>query len=244
MIVGSPGSGKTELAVQAAHRMANRYPDAQLFLGFRSSSGEGGSLDVRDTLINAIRAISPYAAHNRLNIDQLSSRWRADTSSMRLLVVLDDVVEANQVGPLVPNSRQSLVLITSRQLIPGIDADALIELGGLSPDEARQMISGITRRASRAPDESVIRALARAHEMPLTLRHVGDQLVANSEAGIPTPLPGPGELGNPASTFRITVRSLTDTEQLRVPAGGTLPWHPRYGGDRGRPGQPTASRRW
>ena len=39
MIVGSPGSGKTELAVQAAHRMANRYPDAQLFLGFRSSSG-------------------------------------------------------------------------------------------------------------------------------------------------------------------------------------------------------------
>ena len=178
---------------------------------------------MRDTLINAIRAISPYAAHNRLNIDQLSSRWRADTSSMRLLVVLDDVVEANQVGPLVPNSRQSLVLITSRQLIPGIDADALIELGGLSPDEARQMISGITRRASRAPDESVIRALARAHEMPLTLRHVGDQLVANSEAGIPTPLPGPGELGNPASTFRITVRSLTDTEQLAFRRAGLYP---------------------
>jgi tetratricopeptide (TPR) repeat protein len=223
MIVGSPGSGKTELAVQAAYRMASRYPDAQLFLGFRSYSGEGARLDVRDTLINALGTISPDLVHNSLDIDQLSSHWRADTSSRRILVILDDVVEATQVWPLVPNSRQSLVLITSRQLIPGIDADTLIELGGLSPDEARQMISGITRRASQTPDESVILSLARAHHLPLSLRHVADQLVANPEAVMPTSLPEPGELGDPASTFRLSVRSLSDTEQLVFRRAGLYP---------------------
>lgn len=223
MIVGSPGSGKTELAVQAGHRLASRYPDAQLFLGIRSYSGEGGCLDVRDTLINAISTTSPHTAHNKLDIDQLSSRWRADTSGMRILVVLDDVVEAAQVWPLVPNSSQSLVIITSRKFIPGVDADVLIELGGLSPDDARQMILGITQRASRIPDESVILSLAQAHQLPLSLRHVADQLVANSEAGMPTPLPDPSELGDPASIFRMTVRSLSETEQLVFRRAGLYP---------------------
>ena len=223
MIIGSPGSGKTELAVQAGHRMASQYPDAQLFLGVRSYSGEGGRLDVRDTLIDAISTTFPQAAYNKLDVAQLSSRWRADTSGMRILVVLDDVAEAAQMWPLMPNSSRSLVIITSRKLIPGIDPDVLIDLGGLSPDDARQMILGISRRASRTLDESVIMSVARAYRLPLSLRHVADQLVANGEPDMPIPLPARSELGDPASTFRMTLDSLTGTERLVFRRAGLYP---------------------
>jgi len=223
MITGSPGSGKTELALQAGYRLQGRYPDGQLFIGLRSHSGRGGRLDVQDSLINAISAFSPDSAHNKLDVDQLSARWRSDTSGKRVLIVLDDASEASQVWPLMPNSSQSLVIITTRKLISGIDPDSLIELETLSIDEARQMITEIAQRASQAPDPSVMLLVAQAREMPLTLRHIADQLVANFEGGLLTPLPDPGELGDPASTFRAAVRSLGETEQLAFRRAGLYP---------------------
>ena len=174
-------------------------------------------------LIDALSTISPRETHNLLDTEQLSARWRSDTSDRRLLVILDDIVEAAQVWPLMPNSHRSIVIITSRQVVSGVDPDILIELGGLSYEEARSMIMDITRRASRAVDESVVAALARTHQLPLSIRHVADQLITISSVGGHVPSLEPGDSGDPIEIFKVTIRSLSDTERLVFGRAGLYP---------------------
>jgi tetratricopeptide (TPR) repeat protein len=214
MITGAPGSGKTALATQAAHQLAGRYPDAQLFLGFRSHSGEASRLDARDVLTDALVAISPDSSHRSFNTDQLTLRWRAETNGRRLLIVLDDIADAAQALPLVPNSSDCAVIIASRQTIPGIDPDVHIELSGLSTDEAQAMITDIARRASRMVDYSVIRSLAMVYRLPLSVRHVADQLISKPDESMHIPIPEHGSSGDPTAAFKASIKSLTPIEQL------------------------------
>jgi len=212
-ITGSPGIGKTELATQAAYRLIHRYPDGQLFLSFRSHAGEASRIDVAALLADALDSVSSDFSHNSLDATQLSSRWRAVTNNKRFLIILDDVEDASQVRPLMPNSPDCAVIITSREEISGIDPDILVMLGGLAPEEGEAMIAEITRRASRTVNRDVIRSLARMHHLPLTLRHVADQLVATSNRSSHRQS-ALGASDDPAEIFRETVNSLTATEKL------------------------------
>jgi tetratricopeptide (TPR) repeat protein len=185
-----------------------------LFFSFRSHSGAASRLDASDVLIDALAAISPGPAHGNLGADQLSVHWRTDTSGRRILVVLDDIVDAAQVSSLMPNSHDCTVIITSRQIVPGIDPDVHVELGGLSTEEAQAMITGITRRVSLLVDDSVIRSLARVYRLPLSLRHIADQLVSGPESGMNIPVDQQSDPGDPTAAFRATIRTLTTAEQL------------------------------
>jgi tetratricopeptide (TPR) repeat protein len=214
MIIGSPGSGKTELATQAGYRLAPRYPDGQLFLALRSHSGEASRVAVADLLVDALDAVSSDKSHNSLDAAQLSSRWRAVTSDKRFIIILDDVADATQVWPFMPNSPDCAVIVTSRENVRGVDPDVLIKLGELTTEEGELMIAEIIRRASQTVNSDMIRSLASIHHMPLALRHVADQLVAASEWGSAMPQTALGTSGDPVETFRRTVSSLTAAEKL------------------------------
>ncbi|WP_179202104.1 tetratricopeptide repeat protein [Streptomyces caniscabiei] len=183
LITGEPGVGKTELAVQAAHRLTDRFPDAQLFLAFRSHGGQSSSLDVRDILLTALETFAPAVSLATSDIDRLGSSWRAATTDQQIVIILDDVVTAEQVLRLLPSSHGCLVITTARQFIVGIDPDLHLRLEGLSQEEAERMIGEIVRRASCQLPESTIRELAAVHRLPLTIRHAVDQLISGD--GVP-----------------------------------------------------------
>jgi tetratricopeptide (TPR) repeat protein len=214
LITDGPGSGKTALATQAAHQLSPRYPDARLYLGFRSYSGEASSLSARDALVDALAAISPGTPLGALDTDQLTARWRSETSGRRMLLVLDDVASLAQAAPMLPNSSDCVVIVTSRLMIPGLDADVHIELGGLAADDAARMIRQITQRASQVVDDTLIKSLAQVYTMPLSVRHVADQLVTGSVDRLRVMMPDRDPPIDPAAMFRATIRSLTGTEQL------------------------------
>ncbi|MFD5858196.1 tetratricopeptide repeat protein [Streptomyces chartreusis] len=180
LITGEPGVGKTELAVQAAHRLADRFPDAQLFLAFRSHGGRSSSLNVRDILLNALETFAPAVSLATSDIDHLGSSWRAATTDQQIVMILDDVVTSEQVLRLLPSSHRCLVITTARQFIAGIDPDIHLRLEGLSQEEAEHMIGEIIRRASYQVPESTIRELAAVHRLPLTIRHAVDQLISGA----------------------------------------------------------------
>ncbi|MDG5801265.1 tetratricopeptide repeat protein [Streptomyces ossamyceticus] len=180
LITGEPGVGKTELAVQAAHRLAGHFPDAQLFLAYRSHRGESGRLDVRDVLLDALGTFAPGTSQIALDTDRLASSWRAATTGRRILMVLDDVVTNEQVMRLLPNSRHCLVISTSRRLLAGIDPDLHLSPGELTREEAEHMIREIVRRASHELGDATIRELAAIYRLPLTVRHAVDQLVSGT----------------------------------------------------------------
>lgn len=198
LITGEPGVGKTELAVQAAHRLTDRFPDAQLFLAFRSHGGESSSLDVRDVLLDALGTFAPEVPLATSDIDRLVSSWRAATTDHQIVMILDDVVTAEQVLRLLPSSHRCLVITTARQFIAGIDPDLHLRLEGLTQEEAERMIGEIIRRASYQLTESTIREIAAVHRLPLTIRHAADQLIS-----------GGGPLAGQVSTQRREINVFT-----------------------------------
>jgi tetratricopeptide (TPR) repeat protein len=213
-IIGSPGSGKTELATQAAHQLKKRFPDGQIFLNFRSHAGEASRMDAAALLANSLDIVSSDTSHNSFDASQLSSRWLKFTNGKRLLIILDDVEDMSQVAPLMPSSSGCAVIITSREEIPGIYPDIFIVLDGLSSEYGEKMITQIVSRASRTVDRDIIKSLAGMHHLPLTLRHVAAQLVAASNRSARMPQSDSSASPGPADTFRHTINSLTATQKL------------------------------
>ncbi|NEA54594.1 ATP-binding protein [Streptomyces sp. SID13666] len=176
-ITGPSGSGKTALAVQAAHRLVARYPDGQLFLRYRRHSEPAGRLSAQDVLASALTTIGAPAPQTRFGVDDMSGQWRSAVGNGRFLIVLDDITRAEQVRPILPNSRHAMVIVTSRRVVAGIDPDLHLEVGGLTRDEACSVITAVLTRASHDIDTSVISALAEIYRLPLTVRHVADRLI-------------------------------------------------------------------
>ncbi|MFE5031668.1 tetratricopeptide repeat protein [Streptomyces sp. NPDC056683] len=178
LVTGCSGSGKTELAVQAAHLLVDRYPNGRLFVGYRSHVDSAGRLRPQDVLAALLAIVGAAPATTDFDLESMSGQWRSAVGNGRFLIVLDDVSEAAQVRYLLPASAHSMVIVTSRHMVPGLDADLHVEVGSLSEDAARSVVGDILRRGACSVDPTVIDALVAVHRLPLTIRHIADRIVA------------------------------------------------------------------
>ncbi|QOV33517.1 ATP-binding protein [Streptomyces ferrugineus] len=94
LVTGRSGSGKTELAVQAAHRLVERDPGGRLFVAYRSHAESAGRLRPQDALAGVLTIVGAAPATTDFNLDSMSSEWRSAVGSRPFLIVLDDVAEA------------------------------------------------------------------------------------------------------------------------------------------------------
>jgi DNA-binding SARP family transcriptional activator len=157
---GGPGTGKSTLAVHWAHRMVHRYPDVQLYLNLRGSSGEPA--DPANAVQTMLCALGVPNGHIPATLDERSALLRSTLAGRRSLVLLDDARDADQVRAVIPGAG-ALVVVTSRDQLRDLsirdgaqrlglqrlgDADA-VELLGMSagphrvaaePQAARQLV--------------------------------------------------------------------------------------------------------
>ncbi|MFI9251790.1 tetratricopeptide repeat protein [Streptomyces sp. NPDC053069] len=197
LVTGPPGSGKTELAVQAAHRLAVRYPSGQLFVGYRSNTESAGRLLAEDALAALLAAVGAAAGTTRFDPLSMTGQWLNTVNNRPFLMVLDDVNQAEQVEPLLPASPRAMVIVTSRTMLTGLDADVHIEVDALSEEGARSVVTAILHRGSRTVDDTVIDAVVALYRLPLTIRHIADRIVAEQtplalHTEPPVPLSGEG----------------------------------------------------
>ncbi|ANZ43391.1 hypothetical protein BBK82_39330 [Lentzea guizhouensis] len=164
VVSGVAGVGKTTFAVEWAHRVADRFPDGQVFLDLQR-------LTPAQALTEVLHALGVPA--DRTPADP-AALYRTLTHGKRLLIVLDDVRRARDVLPLVPGDQGNLLLVTSRDTLSALGthhAVHTVRLGLLTEPEAHDLLAGILG-APRVHAESGATAALAVHcgLLPLALR--------------------------------------------------------------------------
>ncbi|MGW3088522.1 BTAD domain-containing putative transcriptional regulator [Streptomyces sp. NPDC001108] len=181
LVTGMAGVGKTALAVRAAEKSADRFPDGQLFAEL--CHRDGTPKDVGEVLVRLLRALGEPGLDGGsppgLDRDELVRLYRARTSGKRLLVVLDDAVGDLQVAPLLPVGPQAAVLITSRARLARVAGADTVALAPLDDDASLAMLAEAAgaERLDSDPD-SADDLVAYCGGLPLALAVVGARLAA------------------------------------------------------------------
>ncbi|MEU2779563.1 BTAD domain-containing putative transcriptional regulator, partial [Streptomyces sp. NPDC007162] len=170
-IDGMGGSGKTSLAVRAAHRLAERYPDAQLHLDLRGYTPDEEPLTPAAAAEALLRMLGVPGERIPDDPQGRIALWRATMIKHRMILLLDNVVDESQVRPLLASPTSTIVLVTSRALLVDLDAAHSISLGTMAPpDSIALIVSIIGDRRAEAEPEAVAELADLSGHLPLALR--------------------------------------------------------------------------
>jgi tetratricopeptide (TPR) repeat protein len=171
-ISGTAGVGKTALAVHWAHRLASRYPDGQLYVDLRGYGPEPPT-EPAEVLAAFLRALGVDALDVPYEPAERGALYRSLLAGRTMLVLLDNAHSADVVRPLLPGSLSCLVVVTSRDSLPGLvarDGARRVDLPRLPAREAMTLMSTlIGARVAEEPDaaSALVEGCAR---LPLALR--------------------------------------------------------------------------
>jgi tetratricopeptide (TPR) repeat protein len=178
LLDGPGGVGKTTLAVRWAHRARDRFPSGQVFVNMRGFSPQS-SVDAAAVVDDLLVALGqpPERTLGRRQRERLLSVLVADR---RILVVLDNVRDADQIRRLVELLASCLVVVTSRRrlsLPPTVDVRR-VPVRPMNPESATLLLS--VRAHGQLPDADRIAPFCGG--LPLLLTVLAGQLTGASSA--------------------------------------------------------------
>lgn len=173
---GTAGVGKTALVVRAARELSAHYPDGCLFVDLRAHSTQRRQ-SPEQALQRLLRSLGAAKGELPSDLEELTAVWRAATSPLRLLLVLDDALDADQIRPLLPAGAGSRVLVAGRRRLAEVDADRRVTLEPLDSGDAVSLLAHIIgeERAGREP-EATQQLVGLCDGLPLALRIAGSRL--------------------------------------------------------------------
>jgi len=198
VLSGPAGIGKTSLAVHAGHRLADSFPDGQLYAHL---NGTGAPASPASVLGRFLRDLGDDPAGIPVAVGERAARFRSLLAGRRLMIVLDDVRDAAQITPLLPGLGGSAVLVTTRGLLADLPVSSRIMLGDFTPAETRDLLTRIVggcrvEAEPRAADAVVEQCAG----LPLAVRIAGGRLatrprwrIANFAARLADPAARLGE---------------------------------------------------
>ncbi|MFI9060587.1 tetratricopeptide repeat protein [Streptomyces sp. NPDC053429] len=156
---GEPGSGRTALALRAAHALRDQFRGACV-VDLRGGAAEAGQapLPTREALLHLLNRLGApreqllfrEGASAEQQVRRLGELYHQHLQGQPVTVVLDDAVDPAQVRALVPERSESLVLVTA----PGP-----LEL---PPDLAAWVHQLPVTRLARSEAAELVRAAAEA----------------------------------------------------------------------------------
>ncbi|WP_016905649.1 AfsR/SARP family transcriptional regulator [Streptomyces xiaopingdaonensis] len=171
MVDGMGGSGKTSLAVRAAHQLAAHYTDAQLYLDLRGFAPGEQPLSAFAATEALLRMLGAPAERIPEDLDGRTALWRQTATRHRMLLLLDNAVDEAQIRPLLTPSSDVLTLITSRSLLVDLDGAHSVSLGTMSPQDSTALVVAVLGAArAEAEPEAVAELTSLCGHLPLALR--------------------------------------------------------------------------
>ena len=184
VITGTAGVGKSALALHWAHRARDLFPDGQLYVNLRGFGPAGSALEPAEAIHGFLDAFAVPADRIPLDLDERAALYRTILADLRVLVVLDNARDVDQVRPLLPGSPGCVVVVTSRnQLMSLVAADGAhpVALDLLPAAEAqRLLIRRLGPDRVAAEPVSVNQIIEACAGLPLALAVAAAHAAANS----------------------------------------------------------------
>ncbi|MFD2350780.1 NB-ARC domain-containing protein [Nonomuraea ferruginea] len=182
IIAGTAGVGKTALALRWAHTMRRTFADGNLYINLRGYD-PGLPVTPQHALERFLSALGVPRESIPSELGDRAGLYRSLLAGWRMLVVLDNAVSVGQVRPLIPGTRESLVIVTSRSRLSSLmvrDGALRITLGLLSEQDSVRLLRNAMKKKYRPHDEDARLAdLARlCARLPLALRIAAERAVS------------------------------------------------------------------
>ncbi|WP_051844469.1 ATP-binding protein, partial [Streptomyces globisporus] len=205
LLHGEPGSGRTALAVRAAHALRDQFRGACVVDLRGGATGERPAT-TREALLHLLnrlgaprdRLLFREGASAEQQVRRLSELYRRQLSGVPVVLILDDAADAAQVRALLPERSDSLVLVTCREPLDlGADAPAEVHalpVAALDAAGAEELLRATAGGPDPGPYDA--EAFERIRELcgglPLALRVAGSLLGPRSMDDLTHLLARPG----------------------------------------------------
>ncbi|MEV4276439.1 helix-turn-helix domain-containing protein [Actinoplanes xinjiangensis] len=175
-VSGTAGTGKTTLAVQAAHLLGAAFTGGSLFVDLRGMDARPPG--AAETLARLLSALGVRDDEIPDDGTDRAGMYRELLHHRRVLAVFDNVADESQVRPLLPGPGPSLTVITSRRLLAGLEGVHRLNLTQLPLEDATALLRRII--GDREPDATgeVAELCGR---LPLALRIAGNRLMSRPQ---------------------------------------------------------------
>jgi DNA-binding SARP family transcriptional activator/tetratricopeptide (TPR) repeat protein len=225
VIDGMGGVGKTTLAIHLAHRIADRYPDGQYFVDLHGFSPRVDPVSPEQALDTLLRDSGVPPELIPQGTAARSALWRSQTAGRRVLLVLDNAIDAQHVRPLLPATAEQLVIVTSRRKLAALGGTVPLPLDVPSPRDAIELFNQVAGRDAEADPDAVAAVVELGGRLPLAIRIAAARLrgrPAWSVADLMDRLTGQDqrtrflEIDNQsvAAVLRLSYRSLKPEQRL------------------------------
>ncbi|MFE0457988.1 BTAD domain-containing putative transcriptional regulator [Kitasatospora sp. NPDC058965] len=174
-LAGIGGVGKTTLAVHVAHSVRAEFPDGQLYVDLRGVSATPA--DPAVVLGDFLFALGVTDAPE--SFEQRVAMYRSALADRRMLIMLDNARDVDQVTPLIPGVAGCAVLATSRSRLAGLPGASLFDVEELTPAEALQLFGAIAgRHRIEAEPEAAMAVVTSCGFLPLAVRIAAARLAS------------------------------------------------------------------
>jgi DNA-binding SARP family transcriptional activator len=178
---GMAGVGKTALVVHAAHRLAARCPDGQVYLDLHGHTEGVATVSPADALDRLLRTLGVPGERVPPGVEERAALYRTLLADRKMVVLLDNAVDEEQVEPLLPAAPGCVVLITSRHRLVGLDQVRSVSLEVLPADEAVTLLVAAAGRERLAGEsvEALTEIVSLCGHLPLAIQIAAARLRAN-----------------------------------------------------------------
>jgi DNA-binding SARP family transcriptional activator len=181
-INGTAGIGKTALALHWARQSTHRFPDGQLYVNLRGFDPSGSPLPPEEVICGMLDALGVPPERIPIDLDGKAALYRSLLADRKVLVLLDNARDIDQVRPLLPGSPGCLVVITSRDKLTGLitrEGARMLTLDVLSTDDATELLASYLGHDRLAAERQAAHELIdRCARLPLALAIVAAQAAA------------------------------------------------------------------